>query len=139
MGAGRGERQDRTGLFGIAKDGDARNSGESGPRVAAKRGLVGRDTRTSHTLDIVERSDKSDRFENWGRSGFELVRRGRIFDVIATYCCDHLAAAEHWRHALEPAWLGIESPNRSEEHTSALQSLMRISYAVFCLKKKNEK
>src|SRR3546814_1639212 len=28
-------------------------------------------------------------------------------------------------------------PNRSEEHTSELQSLMRISYAVFCLKKKN--
>src|SRR3546814_1014457 len=29
------------------------------------------------------------------------------------------------------------SPTRSEEHTSELQSLMRISYAVFCLKKKN--
>src|SRR3546814_6287534 len=28
---------------------------------------------------------------------------------------------------------------RSEEHTSELQSLMRISYAVFCLKKKNRK
>src|SRR3546814_7025210 len=28
-------------------------------------------------------------------------------------------------------------PLRSEEHTSELQSLMRISYAVFCLKKKN--
>src|SRR3546814_5105996 len=28
-------------------------------------------------------------------------------------------------------------PRRSEEHTSELQSLMRISYAVFCLKKKN--
>src|SRR3546814_7308066 len=28
-------------------------------------------------------------------------------------------------------------PNRSEEHTSELQSLMRISYAVLCLKKKN--
>src|SRR3546814_9199287 len=28
-------------------------------------------------------------------------------------------------------------PERSEEHTSELQSLMRISYAVFCLKKKN--
>src|SRR3546814_5066905 len=28
-------------------------------------------------------------------------------------------------------------PQRSEEHTSELQSLMRISYAVFCLKKKN--
>src|SRR3546814_10412626 len=28
--------------------------------------------------------------------------------------------------------------SRSEEHTSEIQSLMRISYAVFCLKKKNE-
>src|SRR3546814_7707563 len=34
---------------------------------------------------------------------------------------------------------GIAAPRqrRSEEHTSELQSLMRISYAVFCLKKKN--
>src|SRR3546814_1640969 len=30
------------------------------------------------------------------------------------------------------------APPRSEEHTSELQSLMRISYAVFCLKKKNK-
>src|SRR3546814_5151682 len=30
-------------------------------------------------------------------------------------------------------------PQRSEEHTSELQSLMRISYAVFCLKKKTNK
>src|SRR3546814_5441403 len=29
-------------------------------------------------------------------------------------------------------------PGRSEEHTSELQSLMRISYAVFCLKKKKQ-
>src|SRR3546814_7342415 len=34
--------------------------------------------------------------------------------------------------------LGREA-GRSEEHTSELQSLMRISYAVFCLKKKNKK
>src|SRR3546814_4781416 len=32
----------------------------------------------------------------------------------------------------------LESSSRSEEHTSELQSLMRISYAVFCLKKKND-
>src|SRR3546814_4803199 len=32
-----------------------------------------------------------------------------------------------------------ETDTRSEEHTSELQSLMRISYAVFCLKKKNKK
>src|SRR3546814_4148051 len=34
--------------------------------------------------------------------------------------------------AMDLAWAG----DRSEEHTSELQSLMRISYAVFCLKKK---
>src|SRR3546814_1267869 len=37
-------------------------------------------------------------------------------------------------------WLqGRFDGKRSEEHTSELQSLMRISYAVFCLKKKNIK
>src|SRR3546814_4733993 len=36
---------------------------------------------------------------------------------------------DHWRREIEA---------RSEEHTSELQSLMRISYAVFCLKKKNQ-
>src|SRR3546814_3567176 len=40
--------------------------------------------------------------------------------------------------------IGVDPPEalaqlRSEEHTSELQSLMRISYAVFCLKKKNKK
>src|SRR3546814_3386970 len=35
-----------------------------------------------------------------------------------------------------PAPFDGEDLNRSEEHTSELQSLMRISYAVFCLKKK---
>src|SRR3546814_3740697 len=34
------------------------------------------------------------------------------------------------------AWHAAELTLRSEEHTSELQSLMRISYAVFCLKKK---
>src|SRR3546814_3660239 len=36
-------------------------------------------------------------------------------------------------------FLGEYANMRSEEHTSELQSLMRISYAVFCLKKKNKK
>src|SRR3546814_3416715 len=34
---------------------------------------------------------------------------------------------------------GLAIEGRSEEHTSELQSLMRISYAVFCLKKKKDK
>src|SRR3546814_13384279 len=61
MGAGRGKRQDRTGLFGIAKDGDARNSRDSGPRVATKRGPVGRAPPTAHPHDIVQLSNKAER------------------------------------------------------------------------------
>src|SRR3546814_8413368 len=38
---------------------------------------------------------------------------------------------------LRPSLYGLWHP-RSEEHTSELQSLMRISYAVFCLKKKKQ-
>src|SRR3546814_17385987 len=36
-----------------------------------------------------------------------------------------------------PAFILATAPGRSEEHTSALQSPMRISYAVFCLKEQN--
>src|SRR3546814_9039309 len=43
--------------------------------------------------------------------------------------------AERW--SAGSGWPAIVS-TRSEEHTSELQSLMRISYAVFCLKKKNK-
>src|SRR3546814_1559073 len=43
---------------------------------------------------------------------------------------DHAANNEEWLLS------GINCLMRSEEHTSELQSLMRISYAVFCLKKK---
>src|SRR3546814_1040420 len=41
------------------------------------------------------------------------------------------------RLADQPVHLVHVATDRSEEHTSELQSLMRISYAVFCLKKKN--
>src|SRR3546814_2295044 len=43
---------------------------------------------------------------------------------------------EHERHERERE-AGARLRHRSEEHTSELQSLMRISYAVFCLKKKH--
>src|SRR3546814_6852672 len=48
---------------------------------------------------------------------------------------DPLALECHLVLRPEPGVIGLAS--RSEEHTSELQSLMRISYAVFCLKKKN--
>src|SRR3546814_4075970 len=49
--------------------------------------------------------------------------------------------AEHRRRALPFDRCGDHGrvERRSEEHTSELQSLMRISYAVFCLKKKKQK
>src|SRR3546814_6837632 len=43
-----------------------------------------------------------------------------------------------FREEPQPDWVtATPEMRRSEEHTSELQSLMRISYAVFCLKKKN--
>src|SRR3546814_3181498 len=42
------------------------------------------------------------------------------------------------RGEVAAAGVGPAAAERSEEHTSELQSLMRISYAVFCLKKKNK-
>src|SRR3546814_10009761 len=44
-----------------------------------------------------------------------------------------------WNDVLRHGGKGARDWRRSEEHTSELQSLMRISYAVFCLKKKNKK
>src|SRR3546814_3410280 len=45
--------------------------------------------------------------------------------------CGSLPRPGRW-----PGTVGQSAASRSEEHTSELQSLMRISYAVFCLKKK---
>src|SRR3546814_9264560 len=47
----------------------------------------------------------------------------------------HLAASSSSKSMVRRSTPGID---RSEEHTSELQSLMRISYAVFCLKKKKK-
>src|SRR3546814_7299748 len=43
-----------------------------------------------------------------------------------------------WPRLSEDEIRALAGLDRSEEHTSELQSLMRISYAVFCLKKKNQ-
>src|SRR3546814_2019430 len=59
----------------------------------------------------------------------------RIFYVAISRSMKHLT---FYRPAYD-AKGNFTSPSRSEEHTSELQSLMRISYAVFCLKKKKKK
>src|SRR3546814_1677874 len=49
-------------------------------------------------------------------------------------------AAEHAQYNMDTEKVSVPGTVlRSEEHTSELQSLMRISYAVFCLKKKKKK
>src|SRR3546814_11524124 len=51
------------------------------------------------------------------------------------YAAKEAAAAPH---APDLGEISAEALDRSEEHTSELQSLMRISYAVFCLKNKKQ-
>src|SRR3546814_10557001 len=63
-----------------------------------------------------------------------LVELLRLTDLIGTLL-DHLNALPHLLDLLEDR-ADVVDRDRSEEHTSELQSLMRISYAVFCLKKK---
>src|SRR3546814_6838013 len=53
------------------------------------------------------------------------------------YRLDEKVETGSWSQILEGSATDLEF--RSEEHTSELQSLMRISYAVFCLKKKKNK
>src|SRR3546814_7100264 len=70
--------------------------------------------------------------------GIEIVPDRRVFrqmrqDVInIKRAACRLPTLRHRLHIRRDA-----AAHRSEEHTSELQSLMRISYAVFCLKKKN--
>src|SRR3546814_1299719 len=62
-----------------------------------------------------------------------LDRVGRELAHLADACLEFVAVVIPVEHD------GVSSgggTDRSEEHTSELQSLMRISYAVFCLKKK---
>src|SRR3546814_8505972 len=72
---------------------------------------------------------------------FRSARRGALRPLFVNA---DPSAVPHFpvRTFTKPARLGAArsttAPGRSEEHTSELQSLMRISYAVFCLKKKKK-
>src|SRR3546814_8352705 len=66
--------------------------------------------------------------------------------VVMTASANFLGDIPDLDHMADRLWLGDErattraadDDTRSEEHTSELQSLMRTSYAVFCLKQKNK-
>src|SRR3546814_3402427 len=66
---------------------------------------------------------------------------GRAPDIMARYFAMPEIGPQVAVRGHQEVMIGYSDSNkdRSEEHTSELQSLMRISYAVFCLKKKNKK
>src|SRR3546814_4168143 len=79
-----------------------------------------------------------------GEGFFAGLKRRRVIRVLVLYAVAGWIVIEIASVVLPalnlPSWsvtLVIVLVARSEEHTSELQSLMRISYAVFCLKKKN--
>src|SRR3546814_1277189 len=86
----------------------------------------------------------------WARHSRKLAMRGasppgcRLRRSTFTGGCNSFASAPASSGATARLaktrfqWRSTASAGRSEEHTSELQSLMRISYAVFCLKKKKE-
>src|SRR3546814_1774156 len=82
--------------------------------------------------DLVEGEDDGN---GQHRLALPALERGSAMHGILAVdhrCCFFVAG-----HAATPCLLKRSILERSEEHTSELQSLMRISYAVFCLKKKN--
>src|SRR3546814_1105763 len=104
------------------------------------------------TLDDIvgDREQRADEdsiaFGAFGNPGIAIGGGGKALGVEAAFRAgrhDHRVLGALCLH--QPQDLGAEivapvgpaKPARSEEHTSELQSLMRISYAVFCLKKKN--
>src|SRR3546814_6286323 len=72
-------------------------------------------------------------FRSFVRLSGSLKRPGFSGGVQGTY------RQKPWQRDQTSCGDGVSLAGRSEEHTSELQSLMRISYAVFCLKKKKKK
>src|SRR3546814_3084483 len=71
-------------------------------------------------------------------SSFRFRQAGADLDRVATALAASyvlVGVIESWNRTVA---VTLELIDRSEEHTSELQSLMRISYAVFCLKKKKQ-
>src|SRR3546814_8032238 len=78
-------------------------------------------------------------FEPRGKIAADIERGNQVKLAIGRGHGGFIAArpgSGKCRNASSPSSLSRRWPCRSEEHTSELQSLMRMSYAVFCLKKK---
>src|SRR3546814_9389837 len=65
------------------------------------------------------------------------LQRFAVIAFTMTRLARHIDVGQEVHLDLDKSVAGAGFTPRSEEHTSELQSLMRISYAVFCLKKKS--
>src|SRR3546814_6642868 len=72
----------------------------------------------------------------WSPASVAHPPRTAILKAVRGRAVERIWSVRPW---LRPPPLRAILSTRSEEHTSELQSLMRISYAVFCLKKKKKK
>src|SRR3546814_8757257 len=78
--------------------------------------------------------DRTARPSSRGVPSGQLNEKALPVAVSAAPLADRMRRFERLARPVAPC---MDSAIRSEEHTSELQSLMRSSYAVFCLKKKN--
>src|SRR3546814_10528994 len=93
---------------------------------------IGTDLQADHLKSLPERETGFTIGHGNGGSRFERLLAQTSSPIYRSFCCVPRTSAKNFSYAHINVVL-----QRSEEHTSELQSLMRISYAVFCLKKKN--
>src|SRR3546814_5219042 len=95
-------------------------------------------TRRCNDIAVVDRPWSSVRNHD-ASSDHRPAEAGSLLDAVGCRCGCRLHRRDGQPGPHPGPVQGIGRRRRSEEHTSELQSLMRISYAVFCLKKKNKK
>src|SRR3546814_10914353 len=79
------------------------------------------------------------RFASWTEPQRDEILRLPLLAFFAVGAIGVLASILHLGNPWHMFYTITHVSTRSEEHTSELQSLMRISYAVFCLKKKRQR
>src|SRR3546814_5901760 len=101
-----------------------------------KRAHVGKDNRQigdaeAADLDLIDKVPAA--HDSVARDAYDLYGAQRLDLPLVCQCAEQSEVAD------TPVRSGIQyDVDRSEEHTSELQSLMRISYGVFCLQNKNK-
>src|SRR3546814_6780462 len=96
------------------------------------------DTLFPYTTLFRSTRNRTHRRVQTGRSQIRLLGLGNIFKLLARDLAHLVGVRPLAARGDAHGFLQQDRRRRSEEHTSELQSLMRISYAVFCLKKKKE-